>query len=765
MKKFIKNVKKLILRYILTEKHSPEVNRQKVAQNLMILTILIFFILMINFAVIIGTDRKFGVDLSKGAKQVHQTQRLIQAKRGTIYDRNGRAIAQDAITYTIYAIIDKNYKTKKIDKKTNEEIEDNLYIEPSEYETVAEIFERYLGIDRDYTIKQLKQDLSQTYFGVQGSNIPYSTMKAMKDEFEAMQSEDNNISKGIGFSSTPNRMYPNGTFASHFIGLALPQENKDGSRSLVGTTGLEASLNSILAGQDGIVTYQKDRKGLIQFGTEEVEREAIDGKDVYTTLSAPLQINLEIAMTAFQNLAQGRFASATLLNAKTGEILATTQRPTLNADTKEELNDENFSWNTLLYQGHAEPGSTLKIMTVASAIDAGVFNPNEAYFNDKLTIADATIKDWKVNKGLSEGEYLTMAKALPFSSNIGMAMLQQKIGTEKWIKILEKFRIGLPTRFGLNGESSGIFPEENIVTYAMSAFGHGISLTQVQLFRVFTAIATDGSMMEPQFISKIYDPNTDTSRVSQPEVIAKPVSQMAAEQTRQYMVEVGTDPYYGTLYTPETGPVIQVGNYAVAVKSGTAQIAGANGQGYLQGANDYIYSVVAMVPAEDPQFIMYATLQQPVEEWTGLLWQQLINPILSEAMLMQDSLIEPVASGQTTPYLLPALKGKNPGETAAELRRNLVHPIIIGNGNKISKTSSKPGSDIKPGQQLLLLTNKVDTLPDMYGWTKENVEAFAKWQGIEITFKGKGQVVKQNKESGTPLEKAKKVTITLEETN
>lgn len=98
------------------------------------------------------------------------------------------------------------------------------------------------------------------------------------------------------------------------------------------------------------------------------------------------------------------------------------------------------------------------------------------------------------------------------------------MGNAKWMNYLTKFRFGFPTRFGLKDEDAGIFPSDNIVTQAMSAFGQGISVTQIQMLRAFTAISNNGEMLEPQFISQIYDPNTASFRTANKEIVGKPVS-------------------------------------------------------------------------------------------------------------------------------------------------------------------------------------------------------------------------------------------------
>ncbi|MTB64343.1 PASTA domain-containing protein [Streptococcus sp. zg-86] len=746
--------KKQLLRYVLKKRYIPSQNRRRVGQNLILLTVFIFFIFLINFAIIIGTDKKFGVDLSEGARRVHQTEITVQAKRGTIYDRTGVPIAKDSTTYTLYAIIDKEYVSA---------LQEVLYVEASQFSRVAQILNKHLGLEMDYVMQQLNQPkLKQVYFGTLGKNISYSKMTEIQKEMEAAGI------KGIAFNTNPGRLYPNGNFASSFIGLAnLVEDDKDGSQSLQGQRGMEYALNSVLAGQDGKIVYEKDSRGRIVPGTENVKEASVDGQDVYTTISAVLQRSLETNMDVFFGKTNGKYANATLVSAKTGEILATTQRPTYNPDTKEGIDDKDILQRSLLYQENFEPGSTMKVMTVAAAIDNGTFAPNEYYNRSEIKIADATIRDWDVNaEEIFAPMTLTYAQGFALSSNVGMTILEQKMGDERWLDYLSKFRFGYPTRFGMSGEEAGLLPEDNVVSVAMTSFGQGILATQTQMLRSFSAIANNGVMLEPKFITGLYDSNTDSVRLAQTEVVGKPVSEKAAADTRQYMIGVGTDPTFGTL-RGSGGPVIQVDGYDIAVKSGTAQIGKEDGTGYLEGPNDTINSVVAMIPAENPEFIMYVTVQQP-ESWSIAFWKDIINPTLKEAMLLKDSLNlttpAPALTSVTkeTKYKLDNIIGQQPGVTASNLRQQLVQPIILGNGAEIKKVSVEVGSNLSANQQILLLTDRFTIVPDMYGWTKENMDIFADWTGIEVEYTGNGsRVVGQNVPIGKDLEKTKKIKINL----
>ena len=742
-----------ITRFAVKNRKSPAENRRIVGKYISLLAVVLFAIFLVNFAVIIGSGSKFGADLVKEAKKVHQTTRTVPAKRGTIYDRNGVPIAEDATSYNVYAVIDKKYKsaTGKI-----------LYVEDSQFNKVAEVFHKYLDMDEAYVKDQLAQpNLIQVSFGAKGNGITYASMMAIKKELKEASVE------GIDFTTSPNRSYPNGQFASSFIGLAQLHENEDGSKSLLGTSGLESSLNTILAGTDGIITYEKDRVGNIVPGTELVSQQTVDGKDVYTTLSSPLQSFMETQMDAFLEKVKGKYMTATLVSAKTGEILATTQRPTFNADTKEGIT-EDFVWRDILYQSNYEPGSAMKVMTLASSIDNNTFPSGEYFNSSELKIADATIRDWDVNDGLTTGGMMTFLQGFAHSSNVGMSLLEQKMGDATWLDYLNRFKFGVPTRFGLTDEYTGQLPADNIVNIAMSAFGQGISVTQTQMLRAFTAIANDGVMLEPKFISALYDPNDQSVRKSQKEIVGNPVSKEAASVTRDHMVMVGTDPTYGTMYNHSTGKAtVNVPGQNVALKSGTAQIADEKNGGYLVGSTNYIFSVVAMNPAENPDFILYVTVQQP-EHYSGIQLGEFANPILERASAMKESLnlqspaknLDQVTTESS--YAMPSIKDISPGDLAEALRRNIVQPIVVGTGTKIKESSVEEGKNLTPNQQVLLLSDKVEEIPDMYGWKKETAETFAKWLDIKLEFEGSGSVVqKQDVRTNTAIKNIKKITLTL----
>ena len=163
------------------------------------------------------------------------------------------------------------------------------------------------------------------------------------------------------------------------------------------------------------------------------------------------------------------------------------------------------------------------------------------------------------------------------------------------------------------------------------------------------------------------------------------------------MILVGTDPLYGTMYNHYTGkPIITVPGQNVAVKSGTAQIADEKMEGYLVGSTNYIFSVVTMNPAENPDFILYVTVQQP-EHYSGIQLGEFATPILERASAMKESLnlqspaknLDKVTTESS--YAMPSIKDISPGELAEALRRNIVQPIVVGTGTRLKRLLQKKG--------------------------------------------------------------------------
>ncbi|GFH41708.1 penicillin-binding protein [Lactococcus hodotermopsidis] len=737
---------------------TPEANRKRIAQDILILAILVFTVFIVRFSWLVVTDSSNGVKLSERATANYSETVTIFAKRGSILDREGTPIATDSSDYSVYVILDKAYVSGDGKK---------LYAAPADFAKIAKIFKDKLELDESYTKEQLSREgVSQVEFGTKGKHISYTNKEEIEEAAKAVGIT------GIGFTSHLARSY-GGNFASNFIGLAGLKDGDDDTKGLVGQFGIEAALDDILSGKNGVETLEKDKNGQALQGVAKSIVPAKDGEDVYTTLSAPLQIQLEqLIDTALENSGAEEIV-ATLVKANTGEILATTQRPTFDASTQTVIGPKNdkksdkenlFYQMNFLYQTVFEPGSTFKVFTLGAAIDTNKFSANSTYVSAPLEVADTIVRDWDV-EDVPSGNRMTYAQGFAHSSNVGMSNLQKAMGDEVWDDYLKRFKFGVPTRMGVIEESFGNLPEPNIVAQVNSSFGQGVSVTELQMLRGYTAIANGGEMLEPHFISKIANINDNTERVTKREIVGKPISENAADSVLKYMVGVGTDNVFGTAYNWFAGePYFRVGGREVSVKTGTAEVANPTG-GYYKGLTSYLYSAVAMVPAENPDFIFYMTVKLP-SNWTLAFISDVANPLLERAYELKSSLDTQVTSNdrvKEAKITLKDYKGKAPGLTLEQLRRLILKPVVIGSGDAITEQSIEAGTKLGANERILLLTNGEITMPDIYDWSKQDVETLAKWTGLEVIFEGDdvGKVTEQSIKMNEEVKKGLKLTVTL----
>ena len=624
MKKWLKKLKKLIESKSLT----PARNRRNVGIILFSTSVVIFLLFAVRFIYIIGVGKVGSESLDKKRQDLYQGSSVIKAKRGTIYDRNGQPIAEDATSYSLYAELGKDYIGLNNKK---------LYVQKKDHEEIANILQQHAGIKKEITLEQLSKEIKKnengkyygsTEFGAQGKNLSLETKTKIE---EALEKAD---IPGVYFTEHPDRMYPNGEFASYIVGYAQPENSDEENSKLTGEKGMgiENAYDDILKGKDGYKYYQKDSKGNELPGSVIVDKKAVDGKDIYTTLDSNLQLRMEEVMDDVFSKSEPENMTAILMSAKTGEILAASQRPTFNPQTKQGLYKEENKpdpvWQNMLIETPFEPGSTMKVFTVASAIDSGNLDENETFQSGKIQVYDTPISDWK-----PEGKgSLTYRQALAWSSNVGMVLLEQKMGTT-WQEYLNKFGFGKSTESGLPMEGTGNIRDKNPVDTAMSSFGQAIGVTNFQMMQGFTAIANNGTMLKPQYIKKITSEDGKEEKIFGPEEVGQPIKEASADKTLEFMKDTVDDPIYGIGYG-----TYGIDGVNVSAKTGTAQIF-ENGQ-LLTGSTDYLYSVVQIAPTEDPEYIMYVTLRKPqiiIDKTPAELVAEVSNSMLKHAFTVDVS--------------------------------------------------------------------------------------------------------------------------------
>ena len=700
--------------------------RFTVGRVLQIVLALVFLVFIGRFLYIGISKDVAGQDIGKRTNELYKRNEVLKATRGTIYDHNGSVIAEDSHTYTVYAILDKS----SVDYKNRP-----MYVTNKE-KTATKLAE-VLPLSEKKILSYLnpKHSAYQVEFGAGGAGLSLE----QKNKIEAMKLP------GIKFEETSSRLYPNGEFASHVIGLAQLQSNKKGSasQSLVGTMGIEQYFNKQLAGKNGYRESFVDAADYQSPTNNHVYKQKEDGDNIYLTLDSQLQTYMENLLDKVQSKYDPKSMTAVVEDVKTGKILAASQRPTFDPQTKKGL-DSN--WRNILIQDSFEPGSVFKILSMTTAIQTGHYNPNQYYKSGSITLNGSTIHDWNTTGWGS----IPMSQAFPRSSNVGMATLEQEFGNKTWKEYLKKFHIGEPTGVTLPGENPGLVNIKNKLDGAVTSFGQGVNVNVMQMMQVYSALANNGQMIKPQLVDKIVSPNGKTVESFHREKVGSPVfSKETTKQTLKLMQDV-VNKEYGT------GRAYKISGKSLAVKTGTAQVAGPHG-GYLTGDNNYIFSVVGLTPANHPRYCVYITMRQPqkMTDDPELILAQIFKPLVNRLS---------VSSGQAnvTRVAVPDVTNKSLRSAKNSLGEKGLSTEVIGDGKSVIRQGTDAGVKVNNGSKVLLYTGGTIKCPDMKGWSKDEVMSFSSITGIPITISGEGnKVVSQNTPKDQVIDQNSKLSVTL----
>ncbi|MDF2791341.1 MAG: penicillin-binding protein [Neobacillus sp.] len=591
----------------------------------------------------------------------------------------------------------------------------------------------------------LTKDQFQVEFGKAGRDISHQTKK----EIEALKLP------GITFKRDSKRFYPNGIFASHLIGYADRVEEEDGTYNYVGMMGIEKTLNDELTGKDGKINYESDLWGYLLPNGEQKVSPAQNGNDVYLTIDQKIQTFLEDAMNKVVEEYNPKKIIAIVADPKTGDILAMGQRPSFHPKTKEGIDQ---SWHNEAIETSFEPGSTMKIFTLAAAIEEKKFNPNDLFQSGsyQVTSKDKPIHDHK----RSGWGTITYLEGVQRSSNVAFAKIANELlGFDKFREYLTKFGFDNPTGIDLPAETTGKIQYTWPVEKATTAYGQGTAITPIQQIQAMTAIANNGKMMKPQVIDKIV--NHDTGEVIKdvtPEVVSTPISAETAKEVRDILETVVTNKETGT------GTRYQIDGYSVAGKTGTASIPDPKG-GYLDGQEDYIFSFLGMAPKDDPKLIVYVAVQQPeIEHYSmgSIPVSMVFNPVMKNSLQYLN--IQPSQQEKASPAKLADLVGQGVTKSVKQLEESGLQVVVLGKGEKVTGQLPAAETDVLEGEKIIIKTDGKLAAPDMTGWSLRDVMKVAKISGMKLNSTGGGYVVKQNIKEGATLRKEDFLIVDLKTT-
>ncbi len=544
-----------------------------------------------------GYVKKAEVELSKSA--------TLLAPRGTIYDINGVELARSISAMNIavdQTVVNDPAAAAKV-------VAPILNMTPSQLQPDLTGERRYVLIAKDITPETWRQ-----------------VNQAIQDYNTQILKTKDGISKRIG-GFVPERSfirdYPSGKLTSSLIGITNDQG--------IGASGIESSLNSLLAGTNGKYIYANGRGNIIP-GSEQVSVEAKSGTSVRLTIDRDVQWVAQNAIS--QAVASSRAESGTVIvmDPKTGAILAQASAPTFDPNISSTITLNKLR-NPAVQEVY-EPGSTGKVITVAAALQEGLVTPQSIFtIPYKMKVADEYFHDHEKHPT----QRLTTTGLLAVSSNTGSIQIGQKLGKDTLYNYLRKFGIGQSTNSKLPGESAGILhpvKEWSGTSLPTIAFGQGYSLTAMQATSVFATIANDGVRVSPSILAGVVDESGKYTPAKENESV-RVLSSQTASNMRAMMESV--------VSSNGTAPAAAISGYRIAGKTGTANRFNAVCKCY----SGYTASFIGFAPADQPKYVISVTIQDPKGmHWGGALAGPVFKKVMS--FVLQSERVQPTTAPVTT---------------------------------------------------------------------------------------------------------------------
>lgn len=436
-------------------------------------------------------------------------------------------------------------------------------------EEIASLFSKILSIEKELVLEKLKKD---------------SSFEFLKKNITVEELEDVKKTKGLHITVETIRNYPEKELASHVLGFVGGEKT--------GQYGVEQYYEEIVSGKSGVREGLKSRWGSFIFN-DSTQR----GEDIVLTIDYNIQHFTEKALEDAVKRVNATRGTVLVGNPKNGEILALANYPTFDPNRYSEVPENKFYlFKNPAVQETFEPGSVFKPLTMAAALDKGVINPEDTYFDTgEFKIKGKVIGNYdKRNYGL-----VTMTKILERSINTGIVYVKNKIGNDTFLKYLNAFGFFEKTGIDLNGEvfsENKSFLEGHEINFATAAYGQGIEVTIVQLFKAFCVLANGGIPVDPHIVKK----EKEESDVLPKERV---ISSAAASLVTEMMVSTIDHGFGNTAKVP---------GYHIAGKTGTAQVTwsklGLPGAGY---SDKTIQAFIGYAPAFNPEFLILIKLEQP----------------------------------------------------------------------------------------------------------------------------------------------------------
>ena len=722
----------------------------------------------------------------------------LTATRGVIYDANMNVLASSSTVETVF--IDPNEIAEQMKQPENSNLLDQIARGLGEILDVEPSFVYEQAADKQYRYKVIKRKISEE----------------LADEVRAFISE--NSITGVYLETDLKRYYPNSSPAAQALGFVSSDNN--------GSEGLEAYYNEELSGTAGKVVTSKGNYGSEMLYTYEKYYDASDGSSLITTIDSTVQAyvekNLQNAIDKY-DIKNGAFCI--VMDVNTGEIKAMATLGSYDPNNYLEIYDDTTAllleneraaalalpeasaayeaaietykqdvaaarmaqWRNRCVSDGYEPGSTFKLITLASALDSGAVTLNDSFYcggQEKFTGREQILNCWK---SAGHGAQTT-AQALGNSCNIAFGHIGLRMGGDTFYDYLKSFGVMEKTGVDLPGEASGLFYERKYLndpanygtSYLItSSFGQSFRITPMQLVRAVAAIVNGGYVLEPYIVSEVVDADGNTVEKNEKTVLRQVISQQTSETMRTLMEQVVTEGTASAAQTP---------GYRVGGKTGTSEKLDEYDENGQQ-VKDKIVSFVGVAPIDDPKYVVLVALDTPAysensEKYTvhgmyisgGLMAAPTVRDIFLDILPYLG--VEPDYGSEDirgVNFTVPDVIGMDETEAGELLAEKTITYRVVGTGSVVTDQLPVAGSQVPGNSQIILYmgaekqATRVE-VPDFIGCSVADVNYLASNAGLYVQAKGTDRTdvyvlaAYQDIDPGTEVDRGTTITVEFSST-
>ncbi|MBO8168062.1 MAG: stage V sporulation protein D [Thermoanaerobacteraceae bacterium] len=670
-----------------------------------------------------------GDDLRQMALEARLREIPVEAKRGTIYDRNGNKLAISVSAESVYAL-------------------------PSEVKRA--------GNPRE-TARKLAQILGMSedkVYGIITKDRAFMWVKRKVSFEQAAKIKEADL-PGIKTVEESQRFYPKGSLAAHLLGFAGIDNQ--------GLEGLEVMYDKELSGTPGRIVIEYDAGGrqipqaLHKYYPPE------DGLSLQLTIDQTIQYIAERELDALMaSPTNPKSATIIVMDPNTGYIMALASRPNYDPNSFREYPPEN--WRNIAVSNAYEPGSTFKIITAATALEEGVVSPEDRFYDPGyVKVGSERIKCWRSYRPHGSQSFVegVQNSCNPVFVEVGLKVEEKREGL--FYQYIKGFGFGQRTGIDLPGEAKGIMiPEDKLkkINVATISIGQSIAVTPIQLITAVSAVANGGKLMKPQLVQAILDQEVRVVKKFEPKVIRKVISEETAKKLALILE---------TVVSQGTGKNAYIEGYRVAGKTGTAQKAGPGG--YQKGK--YIASFIGFAPANDPKLVVLVVVDEPqgYPYYGGTVAAPIFKRVMEDSLRYlgvprQYQADKQQEDDREEDIHVPDVTYLSAEKAVRVLKAAGLTPKISGEGSVVVEQMPAAHSNVRRGSQVLLklgekgkdaLETATVIVPDVTGKRIPEAARLLEALGLLLKPQGSGVAVEQRPIPGTAVEPGTSVYVTFRE--